>query len=203
MNRATLSVITVLAAGLSLSSVNAFAECTTPGACQTNEKDPFATSPFQLPAGVGDDWKGYRTDWSRITGFELSGLHWQQFVIVYLNKGRDIYKQNYGEYVRFYVEEDDEEDTDFQLYPTGTVFIKENYLAQDGRVGQPLTLTTMVKREPGYDPEHNDWEYIQSSVSGKVLLQGPYSDPTVKAVCAECHNNIAERDYIFSTFYSE
>lgn len=188
-----------------LTSTAALAECTVPGACQEIPAEkPFEENPFSTPSQYTEDWANYRTKWSRITGFELSGLHWQQFVIVYLNKGREIYKKNYAEYVRFYVEEeDDDDDAHFENYAVGTTFIKENYRAQGGQVGQPLTVTAMIKREPGFDPEHNDWEYIQSSQNGKILLQGGFSDPQIQAVCAECHSNIAERDYIFSTFYSE
>ena len=180
--------------------------CDQPGACISSTLEaanPFDTKPFVIPEEFADDWSSYRNSWARLTGFELSGLHWNQFVIVYANKGRAIYKQNFAEYIRFYVEEDDEEDAEFAEYEVGTVFVKENYIAHQGSVGDPLSLTTMIKHKPGYDPDHGDWEYIQSDSKGNIILRGKASDALVNKVCADCHSSMDERDYIFATYYSE
>jgi len=169
-----------------------------------DESNPFHKSIFTPPNGVKGIPNDYRSKWHRITGFEYSGLHWGQFVVVYMNKDAHVYKNNYEEYVRVYLEDEDEDDVDisFQPYSEGTIFLKEGYLAKDGRPGAPSSLTIMIKREPGYDPNNGDWEYIQSAVKGQIAMQGKFDDPVIHKVCSDCHSNMAERDYVFSSFYS-
>src|SRR5262245_50971608 len=43
--------------------------------------------------------------------------------------------------------------------PVGTVVIKEKHSDPTGR-SAPSAYGAMIKREPGYDPEHGDWEYL-------------------------------------------
>ena len=90
----------------------------------------------------------------------------------------------------------------FYKYDTGTIFVKENYATNNGSPGQPLTLTIMIKREKGYDPDMGDWQYIQSDVSGKIIFDGASNNKRLYQACISCHANIKERDYIFSTYYS-
>ena len=82
----------------------------------------------------------------------------------------------------------------------GTIFLKENYTSGEGKPHQPSSLTFMIKREPGYDPEGGDWQYIQSDVKGAVAVDGRMKDDGLYKLCGECHENMAERDYVFSTF---
>lgn len=171
-----------------------------------NSIDPFTMEVFEIPESYKSLVpKNYRTKWKRITGFEYSGLHWGQFVVVYMNDHEEIYKNNYIEYIRLYVEDEELEDDEmmFQPYPVGTVFLKENYLVETNRPGAPSSLTLMVKKEPGYDPEFGDWLYMQSATSGQIAMEGKMKDPVIYKVCSECHANMAERDYIFSSFYNE
>ncbi len=169
--------------------------------------NPFHVMPFALPKGSNQSYAGYRKNWSRLTGFEYSGLHWKQFVTIFVNKGADIYRENYLAYLSLYRDEDDDdEDEDeeteqaFKAYPDGTIFLKENYLAKQGKPGEPSSLTLMIKRQAGYDQQGGNWEYLQSDVNGNIIMQGNSQDPDIKSACADCHLNMAERDYIFSTF---
>lgn len=176
-----------------------------------NSKDPFTIKQFKLPTSLSSDLENYRHQWTRLTGFDFSGLHWNQFIVIYANKGSDIYKNNYRAYLDVYRSEEDEEDDidledspeSFVTYDPGTIFVKENYLAAKGKPTKPLSLTIMIKHKPGFDPENGDWEYIQSDPDGKILLKGKVNDPAIHSVCGDCHQNMAERDYIFSTYYSE
>ncbi len=170
--------------------------------------DPFSVMPFVLPIQLQTQLSSYRKNWTRLTGFEFSGLHWNQFVSIYVNKGAEIYKANYFEYVRLYQDDDEEEeenDTEnqFQAYEVGTIFLKEGYLSQGGRPGAPASLTIMVKKPSGFDSEGGDWEYWQTDVQGQVVMRGSSKDPLIKKVCSDCHKNMAERDYIFSTYFSQ
>lgn len=173
------------------------------------QQSPFEVMPFALPKAKTSLYKDYRKTWHRLTGFEYSGLHWQQFVSIYVNQDEDIYRENYLAYLAIYREDEDEdEDEDetdevvevFKKYSIGTIFLKENYLSKDGRPGMPSTLTIMIKRELGYDLAGGDWQYIQTDTKGNLIMQGDSKDPVIKQICSDCHSNMAERDYIFSTF---
>ncbi len=170
--------------------------------------DPFCVQPFVVPAELAEIDR-YRKGWHRLSGFEYSGLHWNQFIILYVNQAPGIYRHNYNRYLDEFAEDDwgDEEDesparSGFRFYPPGTIFIKENFRVSEGRPAAAVSLTVMKKHQPGYDPERGDWEFIQSDVDGRILNRGKASDPGIRAICSDCHANIADRDYIFSTFYS-
>ncbi|PCI45618.1 MAG: hypothetical protein COB51_08650 [Moraxellaceae bacterium] len=176
------------------------------GALALTVDEPFLINPFVNPETYASVLKDYRTQFYRVTGFEFSGLHWNLFVAIYVSKDADIYRQNYFEYVRAYLENDEDEDEvepNFGTFSVGTVFLKENFSSSEGKPGVPVFLTGMIKREPGYDPEGRDWEYFQSDKDGAIILQGSSKNPEVQSMCIECHSNMDDRDYIFSTYYSE
>ncbi|PCJ16526.1 MAG: hypothetical protein COB04_10660 [Gammaproteobacteria bacterium] len=171
-----------------------------------NVREPFLVNPFVVPEKYAAVVKEYRVKYARVTGFEFSGLHWNMFVAIYVNKESNIYRSNYFEYIRAFIENDDDEDEiepDFKYFSEGTVFLKENFASKEGKPGQPVFLSGMIKRAPGYDPKGGDWEYFQSDSSGKLLLVGSSKDPEVVRQCGECHSNMEDRDFIFSTYYSE
>jgi hypothetical protein len=167
---------------------------------------PFDVYPFKIPEQYQSQLKNYRTDWHRVTGFEHSGLHWQQFILVFINRQPEVYERNYMEYLRYYQDYDEDEEElsppEFKHYSAGTIVLKENFSAQSGSPQTALTVTMMLKREKGYSPEFGDWEYAQFDREGNVLLRGKGSQPEIKKACADCHSSIAERDYIFANFFS-
>ena len=172
---------------------------------EASSGSPFDIFPFDAPSSKGVDLANYRNQWNRLTGFEYSGLHWKQFIVVYSNIGKSVFRHNYITYLNQIEAEEEEEDFEgaFKKYAVGSVLIKENYGSDHGKPGDPQTLTIMIKRTPGYDADFGDWEYLQSNVKGKFLVQGNSQNFVVKKTCLECHANVAERDYIFSSFYSE
>ena len=161
-------------------------------------------SPWKIPDQYSGLIGDYRKDWTGLTNLEYSGLHWKQNIAIYVNKDSERYVQNYLEYVRVYVERDiDEEEAGkngFEPYSPGTIFLKENYLPQETRPGKAMTMTAMIKREKGYDPAANDWQFIQWDPEGRVLLDGNSGNAPTQAMCIKCHANMAERDFVFSTF---
>ena len=166
-----------------------------------------SVSPFKAPGKYAAVFADYRSGWTRLTGYEFSGLHWGQFISIYVNKDPDTYARNYREYLRLYVDADIDENSHaeaghFEPYAVGTVFLKENYRAESGVRSTPLTVTAMIKREAGYDPATRDWEFVQYDTTGRILFSGNSSDAATQAMCIKCHGNISERDLIFSTFYS-
>jgi hypothetical protein len=165
------------------------------------EAQPFLTGVFKVPEKYADLLKDYQSTWERLTGFEFSGLHWRQFIVIYVNKNSDVYHRNYAEYVRLYLSEDTENTkSEFQPYEEGTIFLKEHYNVKKGVPKEPLTITMMIKHPAGYDPQRGDWEYVQFDASGNILMNGPSAAGKIWLNCAECHSNMKERDYIFSTY---
>jgi hypothetical protein len=196
----------------------AFAFAALLAACKENGKTGAApvsegsakvvASPFKIPEKYSELLNGYRGNWTSLTGFEFSGLHWGQYISLYVSKDPDRYVKNYLEYVRIYlnqdIDESDEstEEKHFENYTTGTIFLKENYLAQNGKPGTPSTVTVMIKQNPGYDPAGHDWQFLQFDVNGNILFDGNTQEPATQQMCIKCHGNMAERDFVFSTFCS-
>ena len=165
-----------------------------------------SSSPFRLPDTYRSAFGDYRRKWTALSGKEYSGLHWGQYIMLYVNEHPEIYVRNYLEYIQRYGDRDandlEDGETHFEPYPVGVVFLKENYLNASGQPGRPSTITAMIKREKGYDADAGDWQFIQFDADGKLLLDGNSRDGVVRAACAKCHGNIRERDFIFSTFCS-
>jgi len=90
-----------------------------------------------------------------------------------------------------------------ESYPTGAVVVKQktllDYYDETTKkwVGRhPAGVGGMVKRAPGYDAEHGDWEYFyfddpQKIESGKI------------ASCVGCHQNAKARGYVFGSWRKE
>ncbi|CAM2005388.1 cytochrome P460 family protein [Acanthopleuribacter pedis] len=163
----------------------------------TSPVSPFkAPEDEELKAMIAD----YRTKWTRVSGLQFSGMHWGQSVLVYINQKPEIYKHNHLTYLREFEEFDEDEEYEYTPYPVGTILLKENFLVNLAEKTQPLTQTIMIKREAGYDKEMGDWEYVQISQDGKLIVRGAGSrDAAVAAVCGNCHKNLSNRDYIFHT----
>ena len=158
---------------------------------------------FEIDESVLPGAQNYQKEWLRLTGFELSGLHWEQFVVVYTNEGDKTYRHNFVQYSAWFDDpEDEDNEPQYRQYPIGTVLIKENYSIAQGKPDKPVSITAMVKQKEGFNSEGGDWEYIQFDHTGKLLLRGSGKDPYVSKTCASCHENVSDRDFIFSNIYS-
>lgn len=152
--------------------------------------------------------------WAWLTGYEASGLHWNQFISLSMNKGIKEYKHNYSLYLQSFLNDDDEDDDEeeeeenaaaqpkYKTYPVGTTIVKENYLSDKGKPGALSSITVMHKREAGFDKASGDWEYLQFGADGKLFFRGNSSKLVVKHSCHSCHMNVAERDFVFATMLS-
>lgn len=74
-------------------------------------------------------------------------------------------------------------------YPVGSVIVKDNHMPN----GKLDGITVMVKRSKGYDPEHGDWFWVKYTPTGKVEMAGKVQ------MCAACHAQVRNQDYVFST----
>lgn len=100
------------------------------------------------------DSENYQQQWRRLTGFEHSGLHWEQFVVIYTNHGERAYRNNFLEFSAWFDDPEDEDNQpEYFTYPVGTIFIKENYQMLNGKPADPKSITVMVKHPQGYDAE--------------------------------------------------
>ncbi len=81
----------------------------------------------------------------------------------------------------------------------GSVIVKQKqmmgYLDKDGRQihERDTGVGGMVKRAPGYDPKHGDWEYFYFENTGKI-------ESGRIASCVNCHVSAKDRDYVFGTW---
>lgn len=163
----------------------------------------------KIPKEFKDDIPiDYRSKFKRISSFEKSALHWNLGIVIYCNTCLKAYLNNYIEFLReFEADEDEEEELklEYKTYPVGTVIVKDHFQLNAAHFvdssaipSAPSTIAVMVKKEKGFDPTHGDWLYGYFGADGKMIASGKAANPAVKALCSDCHNNIKERDYIFS-----
>ncbi len=81
-------------------------------------------------------------------------------------------------------------------YPVGSVVVKEKQSRAPvaGLSKDPNQSTDavggMIKRAPGYDPAHGDWEYFYFTSGGKIESGRIES-------CVNCHAAAAKKGYVF------
>jgi hypothetical protein len=85
-------------------------------------------------------------------------------------------------------------------YPVGAIVVKEKKGQGYFGAGSPrAALKThdgvggMIKREPGYDAGHGDWEYFYFEDAAKV-------ESGKIASCVQCHAGAAKNDYVFGSW---
>lgn len=81
-------------------------------------------------------------------------------------------------------------------YPVGSVIVKHKTLgyAMPPPAG-PVShgVGGMVKRAPGFDPEHGDWEYFYFEDPAKI-------ESGRIGTCVQCHDGAKNTDYVFGTW---
>ena len=87
-----------------------------------------------------------------------------------------------------------------KAYPVGAVIVKEksglNYWSSEGDRKSKKThdgVGGMVKRAPGFDPAHGDWEYFYFEDAAKI-------ESGKIASCVACHAGAAGRDFVFGSW---
>jgi hypothetical protein len=165
---------------------------------------PYQKSEFIIPDTYKDLVFNYPNQWKRLSGYNYSALHWEQFVVVYTNNKGSVYANNHYEFMRVYEDDLDpeEDEINYKKYPIGTILLKESFLNKNSRPANPLLLSGMIKRQAGYDPQFGDWEYFQSDNQGQLLFSGNSKNTQVQVACISCHSNIQDQDYVFASHYS-
>ena len=132
----------------------------------------------------------------RQNGLTTSRVHWDQRILVYSSQDQGAYRNNCRAVQRQLAADDPAETARFAAYPSGTKLVKEGYPLQ-GEVVSPQALYVMVKGPKGSAPNQGDWQYLQwRQVPGQP--QAVHLNPG-EAGCANCHQEAAERDFVFAT----
>jgi hypothetical protein len=77
--------------------------------------------------------------------------------------------------------------------PVGTVVVKEKHTEVLAET-PPNEYGAMIKHEPGYDPQHGDWEYLYVVRQPEKVTRGKLQS------CINCHEHAKSRDYTFRTY---
>lgn len=81
--------------------------------------------------------------------------------------------------------------------PVGTTIVKEKY--GNEKDGKPSAYAAMIKREPGFDAEHGDWEYLFVEFGEKPAEKPIVTRGAIKS-CVGYHSLAKEKDYLFRTY---
>lgn len=75
-------------------------------------------------------------------------------------------------------------------FPTGSILIREKLLTPTAT--SPDVLVVMVKREKGFNPKANDWEFLTVSGDMKKIEKREK-----EGKCRACHASEASNDFVF------
>jgi len=75
-------------------------------------------------------------------------------------------------------------------FPTGSMLVREKLLKPTA--SSPAVLVVMIKREQGFNPKANDWEFL--TVSGD---QKKIEKREKEGKCRACHALEAKDDFVF------
>jgi hypothetical protein len=75
-------------------------------------------------------------------------------------------------------------------FPTGSIIVREKLLTPTAP--SPEILVVMVKREKGFNPKANDWEFLTVSGDMKKIEKREK-----EGKCQACHASEASNDFVF------
>lgn len=88
---------------------------------------------------------------------------------------------------------------DAQAPSAGMTVVKDNFDAQGN-----LAATTVMSKQPGFDPANGDWFYARYNPDGTVFVNeggvmfAGAVEPAPGAGCIGCHRGATGSDYLFS-----
>src|SRR5258707_8432782 len=75
-------------------------------------------------------------------------------------------------------------------FPAGSILVREKLLTATAT--NPTVLVLMIKREKGFNPKANDWEFV--TVSGDLKK---IEKREKEGKCQACHASEAKNDFVF------
>ena len=79
-------------------------------------------------------------------------------------------------------------------FPPGAIIVREKLPAVTSIT--PDLIAVMIKREPGFNPKANDWEFAVVSSVGKRVTHREKTGS-----CQKCHSSEAKSDFVFRAQY--
>ena len=77
-------------------------------------------------------------------------------------------------------------------FPPGAIIVREKLAKADD--ARPQLLTVMIKRDRGFNPRANDWEFLMlDGATNKIL------ERQKEGSCLDCHASQKQRDFVYSS----
>ena len=79
------------------------------------------------------------------------------------------------------------------IFEPGSIIVREKLRKKTDET--PELVTVMIKREKGFSPKSNDWEFFVVSGGGEKVV-----DREKAGSCSKCHTQAKENDFVFKNF---
>ena len=78
------------------------------------------------------------------------------------------------------------------IYAEGAMIVREKL---ETEAGSPELLTAMIKREKGFNPAANDWEFLLISGDATKIKKREKTGE-----CLRCHASVSAKDFVFESY---
>jgi hypothetical protein len=82
---------------------------------------------------------------------------------------------------------------DKPVFEPGSIIVREKLLKRTDEI--PELVTVMIKREKGFSPKSNDWEFFVVSSKVENVI-----DREKAGSCSKCHTQARGGDFVFKIF---
>lgn len=79
-------------------------------------------------------------------------------------------------------------------FPVGSIIVREKLLQEEADAA-PQLLVAMVKRERGFNPSANDWEFLVLDGSATRITERQKTGS-----CSDCHRRQENNDFVFRSY---
>ena len=83
--------------------------------------------------------------------------------------------------------------TNWPKFQTGAMIVREKLAAKNSQA--PELLAIMIKREKGFNPRANDWEFLLVNGAANKIERREKT-----GACLDCHRSHPEKDFIYGTY---
>ncbi|HMW02613.1 MAG TPA: cytochrome P460 family protein [Acidobacteriota bacterium] len=80
------------------------------------------------------------------------------------------------------------------ILPPGTMIVREKLLSKTSQ--NPELLVAMVKREPKFNPDGGDWEFLELNSQGTTITRRE-----TQGECYACHKTQTKQDFLFGQYF--
>lgn len=129
----------------------------------------------------------------------ISATHWGRAIVTAGEVEDGVYAANYR------TAHDPEQEVEtlrlYRRYPAGAIITKHHFATLADAQGwkNEEFITRMVRTPVGHGPDQDPWRYERIAADGEHVVDGFADQPQVRALCAGCHANAQQRDFIFTT----